>query len=151
MKQFMMAAMVLVFYAVLVGSAAASESQSPASDQSAQIIPGNMVNEKQNIPGRDLRSRRGYSAGLINEKEKLYVLYFLFDNGHMRFYRNEEHMTPILTVDLASNPQATVGSIVFEDVNGDGYNDLRIPFPGDKWQTWLWVLENMDFADTVME
>ena len=151
MKRCLKAAVALVFFGMLSGNAMATESRPLVANQSSQDPRIIKIEEEQNVPGRDLRSRRGYRAGLINENEKLHVLYFLFDNRHMQFYQNEEHMAPILMVDLSSNPQVTVDSVIFEDVNGDGYNDLKIPFPGDKWIVWLWVPENRCFSDPVKD
>ena len=149
MKSYLKAAAVLVFFVMFSGSAAATEPRPLVTSSNSQEPRIRIIEEEHNIPGRDLRSRRGYSAGLINEKEKLHVLYFLFDNRHMRFYHNEENMKPIMTLDLSSNPQVTVDSVVFEDVNGDGYNDLKIPFPGGKWVVWHWIPENRCFSDPI--
>lgn len=49
-------------------------------------------------------------------------------------------MGHILSVDLSAlpDPQTAKDSLVFEDADGDGYNDLRIPVaPGD-WKVWRW-------------
>lgn len=110
----------------------------PASSVDLSLLPVEPVPD--GMVGNDLRTRRGYVSGLISKEKEIYVLYFLFDNGVLAVYRNEPSMEPLLQVDLSSSPdpRAAEAGIVFKDLNGDGYNDLKIPVAPGKWKTWHW-------------
>lgn len=97
--------------------------------------------------GGDYRVRRGYDYATINAKEDIHILYFLFDDGMLVFYRDEPSMGPLLSVDLSSSsdPESAKENLVFEDVDGDGYNDLRIPVSPGQWKTWRWNSEEWEF------
>lgn len=118
-------------------SVLAGQSGTPAESvlSAAAPVPG------EDMPGRDLRTRRGYGSGLINKEKELYVLYFLFDNNVLVVYRNEPDMERLLAIDLSASPdpRAAEEGMVFEDQNGDGYNDMRIPVAPGKWKTWRWI------------
>ena len=99
--------------------------------------------------GGDWRVMRGYSAGAINEEQKLYVLYFLFDNGVLAFFRNEEARISVLNVDTSSfpDPKRVEKDLVFEDTDGDGYNDLKIPISENEFRVWRWNPEGQCFGE----
>lgn len=50
-------------------------------------------------------------------------------------------MKRLLEIDLSASPdpRAAEEGMVFEDQNGDGYNDLKIPVAPNKWKTWRWI------------
>lgn len=97
--------------------------------------------------GRDLRTRRGYSHAWINESEDVSVLYFFFDNGVLAFYRDEPGMGHVFKLDLSGLPAAgeMIDDIVFEDIDDDGYADMRIPLPGGRSAAWRWNADDWTF------
>ena len=102
--------------------------------------------------GGDWRVMRGYSYGTIHEEQKIHVLYFLYDNGVLAFYLNDEARISVLSVDTFSfsDPKRAVNDLVFEDTDGDGYNDLMIPVSEKKFRVWLWNPEEMSFDNKAL-
>jgi hypothetical protein len=102
--------------------------------------------------GGDWRVMRSYAYGEINAEKGITVLYMLADNGKLGFFHDSDHRELILVVDTSSfpNPQRSVERIVFEDTNGDGYNDLKIPVSdkADKeYRVWRWNPSEGRFDD----
>lgn len=83
------------------------------------------------IPGQDWRTRRGYeSAGKISEGQNpIGLLYFLYDNNQLGFHLDSEARTSVLKVDLsaADDPALSLKNMKLEDLNFDGFKDIRIP------------------------
>ena len=99
--------------------------------------------------GLDWRVMRGYSYGTIHEEQKIQVLYFLYDNGVLAFFLNDEMRISVLNVDTSSfsDPKRAINDLVFEDTDSDGYNDLIIPVSEKEFRVWRWNPEALSFDD----
>jgi|GEM_PF-5704473 Mannan-binding protein. len=108
------------------------------------------IPDDDDVPGRDLRTRRGYSHAGINEEENFGLLYFYFDDGKLAFFRNEPSMGLVFSVDLSGlpNPREAADAVLFEDVNGDGFADLKIPAADGKYAVWRWASHDWTFVAT---
>ena len=140
------------FWALVLGMSAVSHAQSTDNASgNAEQTPVPLVQpiliDENNIPGRDWRSRRGYSYGTIDEKTRLHVMYFLFDNGVISFYYNDPAMNIFFRVDTTGWPDArgAYNGMEFVDKNGDGYNDLVIKVDQDRTLVWHWNPKDMNF------
>ncbi len=113
----------------------------------------NARNEDAPVVGGDWRVWRGYTHGTINKEHGISVLYFLFDNGELAFYLNQEVNQLALVVDLSKlpDPRAATASLSFEDVNGDGFNDLKIPMGEGLVRVWYWDTGTSEFTEAPEE
>ena len=91
-----------------------------------------------NLDGADWRAYRGYSYGKINED--ISILYHYFDDQTIGFYLDQDYFDVLLCVDVSwsENPEACVNNLSFKDLDGDGFNDLRIPIPPYQDLLLLW-------------
>ena len=106
--------------------------------------------------GSDLRTRRGYSYGLIKEDpsqknngaDDIYVMYFLFDNDELAFYGNDANMPFLTSLDLSilKDPRYTYENLYFEDKNQDGYNDLCLPLSEKEDLFFFWDPDGWNFG-----
>ena len=150
MKTTKIRALAVLFLAVLLTGVI------PAGDAVPSAIGGGKADsapEEEPPVGGDWRVRRGYSSGVINEAAGIRVLYCLFDDGQLAFFLDSAERMPVLTVDMApwADPGNAVENIQFEDLNGDGYNDLKIPFTPGTFRVWRWEPANGHFESGVPE
>lgn len=102
------------------------------------------------VGGDDLRVRRGYYHAWVNEAEGISVLYFVFDNGVLQFYQDEPGMGYVFDLDVSGLPdrEGIAEKIVCEDVDGDGYADVKVPVPDGRFAIWRWNAEDGTFEAT---
>ena len=138
-----------LFAVETTGAHAASE---PGSSQAKMLEITPSLPPHEFVPGADWRAHRGYGYGTINATAGVYVLYFHYDNGKLVFYANDPaEQRTILLVDTTPwpNPRNSVETLAFEDMNGDGYNDLTIKVEPGRTLVWHWNQENGNFKDPV--